>query len=154
MSDHASRMVHAAAAVLVAAGIGTAAAPAFAAGTAGMPAMAGAPIVQTYNGIRYLNGGVGKDEEMAIKSQGRNFNMHMTFAAGQRSAYLAGVKLTITGPNGNAVLTNDDAGPLFYAKLPAGRYHAIAETNGMKQTKSFTVEKSGSVNVVFYWKNV
>jgi hypothetical protein len=147
MKNHASGIANAAAAALMAAGIAAFTLPAVAAD------IAGAPMVQTYNGIRYLNGGVGKDEEMAIKAQGRDYNVHMTFAAGQRSAYLAGVKLTVTGSKGNTVLMNGEAGPLFYAKLPAGSYHATAEINGMKQTKSFTVGNSGSVNVVFFWKN-
>jgi hypothetical protein len=147
MKNHASTIASAAAAALMAAGIATFTPPAVAAD------VAGAPVAQTYHGIQYLNGGIGEDQETAIKARGRDYNVHMTFAEGKRSAYLAGVRLTITDAGGKAVLVNDEAGPLFYARLPAGSYHATAEINGEKQTRAFTVKNSGSVNVVFFWKS-
>lgn len=93
---------------------------------------------QEQNGIAYLSGGIGEDEAKAIQ-QTTGYNLHMTFAVGAENKYIPDVDVVIEKAQGQPVLTLQDAGPLVYVQLPAGKYNVIATRNGEAR------------NLVFHW---
>src|SRR5689334_24814397 len=84
---------------------------------------------QEQNGIAYLSGGIGQDESKAIQRTA-GYNLHMTFSVGTGNEYIPDVSVVIQKAPGQTVLTLNDAGPLVYVKLPAGKYTVIATRKG------------------------
>ena len=48
---------------------------------------------QQQNGITYINGGVGEEEQSAMKAQRADYNLLLTFASKQSGAYRSDVQL-------------------------------------------------------------
>jgi len=107
---------------------------------------------QQQNGITYLSGGIGLDESRAIE-QAQGYNLHMTFAVGPQNQYTADVDVVVQKAPGQAVLTLDNAGPLVYVKLPAGKYSVIATRNGEERRDTADVGSGGASNLVFHWND-
>ncbi|MNP86190.1 hypothetical protein D3C76_1862760 [compost metagenome] len=51
------------------------------------------------------------------------------------------------------MLTLDNAGPLVYVKLPAGKYSVIATRNGEERRDTADVGSGGASNLVFHWND-
>jgi len=107
---------------------------------------------QEQNGIAYLSGGIGEDESKAIQ-QTSGYNLHMTFSAGSGNEYTPGVTVVIQKSPGQTVLTLNDAGPLVYVKLPAGKYTVIATRNGETRHDVADVDSGAARNLVFHWND-
>jgi len=107
---------------------------------------------QQQNGITYLSGGIGLDESRTIE-QAQGYNLHMTFAVGPQNQYTADVDVVVQKAPGQAVLTLDNAGPLVYVKLPAGKYSVIATRNGEERRDTADVGSGGASNLVFHWND-
>jgi hypothetical protein len=105
---------------------------------------------QEQNGITYLSGGIGEDEAKAIQ-QTTGYNLHMTFAVGADNKYIPDVEVVIEKAPGQTVLTLNDAGPLVYVQLPAGRYSVIATRNGEVRRDVAEVGSGAARNLVFHW---
>lgn len=105
---------------------------------------------QEQNGIAYLSGGIGEDESRAIQ-QTTGYNLHMTFAVGTDNKYIPDVNVVIQKAPGQTVLTLNDAGPLVYVKLPAGKYTVIATRNGETRQNVADVGSGAARNLVFHW---
>ncbi|MFA1594851.1 hypothetical protein, partial [Serratia nevei] len=74
------------------------------------------------NGINYINGGVGQDEQNAMRALRADYNLLLTFATKQSGAFRSDVQLYIMDAKGTTLLSVPNTGPMFYAKLPAGTY--------------------------------
>ena len=105
---------------------------------------------QEQNGITYLSGGIGEDEAKAIQ-QTTGYNLHMTFALGTENKYIPDVDVVIEKAQGQTVLTLNDAGPLVYVQLPAGKYTVIATRNGEVRRDTADIRSSEPRNLVFHW---
>ena len=106
---------------------------------------------QQQNGITYLSGGIGLDESKSIQ-QTQGYNLHMTFAVGAQNEYTADVDVLIQKAPGQTVLTLNEAGPLVYVKLPAGKYSVIASRNGQERRDVADIGTGGGArNLVFHW---
>ena len=105
---------------------------------------------QEQNGIAYLSGGIGEDEAKAIQ-QTTGYNLHMTFAVGAENKYIPDVDVVIEKAQGQPVLTLQDAGPLVYVQLPAGKYNVIATRNGEVRRDVAEVGSGEARNLVFHW---
>jgi hypothetical protein len=105
---------------------------------------------QEQNGITYLSGGIGEDEAKAIQ-QTTGYNLHMTFAVGAENKYIPDVDVVIEKAQGQPVLTLQDAGPLVYVQLPAGKYNVIATRNGEVRRDVAEVGSGEVRNLVFHW---
>ncbi|MOA55461.1 hypothetical protein D3C78_1792550 [compost metagenome] len=77
----------------------------------------------------------------------------MTFAVGPQNQYTADVDVVVQKAPGQAVLTLDNAGPLVYVKLPAGKYSVIATRNGEERRDTADVGSGGASNLVFHWND-
>lgn len=105
---------------------------------------------QEQNGITYLSGGIGEDEAKAIQ-QTTGYNLHMTFAIGTENKYIPDVDVVIEKAQGQPVLTLNDAGPLVYVQLPAGKYTVIATRNGEERRDVADIGSGAARNLVFHW---
>jgi hypothetical protein len=106
---------------------------------------------QTTNGITYVSGGVGADEEAAMQQLRPQYRLRMLFAVQGGGDYLADVPVTIADPKGRTLLEATAQGPFFYANLPAGTYRVTATSDGRAITRTVTVPETGAVEERFYW---
>lgn len=107
---------------------------------------------QEQNGIAYLSGGIGEDESKAIQ-QTTGYNLHMTFSVGSLNEYIPDVTLVIEKAKGQPVLTLDNAGPLVYVQLPAGKYTVTATRNGEVRHDVADIGSGAARNLVFHWNS-
>jgi len=105
---------------------------------------------KTQNGIPYVSGGVGEDEEEAIRAVGKQYNLKLSFAV-KSGEYLADVKVKVQDKAGKVMLDTVSEGPCFFAKVPKGTYRVTAESAGQPIAKTATVGATGSANLNLYW---
>ena len=98
---------------------------------------------------QYITGGVGSEQREEMKAQRGDYNLLLTFA--DRDGELrAGVAVTVQDRSGRTVLEVPDAGPMVYARLPAGSYRVTASTAGREQVRTATVGR-GARELYFHW---
>jgi hypothetical protein len=127
-----------------------AAAIGLAAGTA--VGQTGTPAQHQQNGIMYLNGGVGQDEQSAMRAQRADYNLQLTFATNQSGAFRSDVQLDITDAKGASLLSVPNAGPMFFAKLTPGTYRISAAAEG-KTFKRTVKIGAGAKEMTLHWEN-
>jgi len=114
-----------------------------------LPAM---PAVQTQSSVAYISGGIGGDEQEAMRAAAQNYNLHLLFAEQGSGEYLSGIKVTITSQQGAVVLSAISDGPYFMARLPAGHYRISADAgDGRPQMRAVSVPAHGAFAASFYW---
>lgn len=109
------------------------------------------PEVQTHNGIPFVSGGFGVEERAALRSMGSKDNLELSFAL-RNDDYLGGAKVLIKDERGNKILQTESDGPLFYAKLPAGKYVVMATARGKTITQVAEVPPKGKARLYFAWR--
>jgi hypothetical protein len=87
------------------------------------------------NGIRFITGGIGEEEEAQLKSVSRDFNTQV-LVTGQQGEYLSGAMVRVLNEQGAEVLATDGAGPYFFTQLPPGNYtvEVTAQQGGIKKS--------------------
>ncbi|GEM_PF-4747004 len=80
--------------------------------------------------ITYITGGIGDDERKALETVKKDYNLQIT-NSGANGEFVGKSHLTIQNANGLEVLSVD-AGPMFYAQVPAGTY-TISNGTSKKQ---------------------
>lgn len=108
--------------------------------------------VERQGDISYISGGVGEQEQQAIKDLGRNFNLKLVMAI-EAGNYLSGTQVKIQDAEGNTVLEAVSEGPFFYAELPPGTYTVEASGFGDNYQKTATLTGQNQVQLDFYWPN-
>ena len=111
-----------------------------------------APTPRQQNGITYINGGVGQEEQAALKSQRADYNLLLTFATRQSGAYRSDVQLDITDAKGTSLLSVANTGPMFYARLPPGTYRISAAAEG-KVFKRTVKLGNAPKDMTLHWEN-
>jgi hypothetical protein len=112
----------------------------------------------TRGDVTYLCGGVGAEEADHMKSEARNYDMLLTFAA-KDGSYLADVSVDITDAKGGAVLQASCDAPMLLVDVPkSGTYRVHAQTAGYSLDRTAKVvahRRKGqgmqATNVVFVW---
>jgi hypothetical protein len=104
------------------------------------------------NGVSYINGGVGHDEQEAMRALRADYNLQLTFATKQTGAYRSDVQLDIADAKGASVLSVANAGPMFFAKLPTGTYRISASAEGKTFKRSVKLG-NGAKEMVLHWEN-
>ena len=107
---------------------------------------------QQQNGITYINGGVGQEEQTALKSQRADYNLLLTFASKQSGAYRSDVQLDITDAKGTNLLSVANAGPMLYAKLPPGTYRVSAAAEGKTFKRTVKVGNAPK-EIILHWED-
>ncbi len=109
------------------------------------------PEVQTHNGIPFVSGGFGLEERAALRTMGSKDNLELSFAL-RNDEYIGGAKVLIKDERGNKILQKESDGPLFYAKLPAGKYLVVATARGKTLTQVAEVPAKGKTRLYFAWR--
>jgi hypothetical protein len=116
------------------------------------PAASFAAQPKEQNGVSYINGGVGTDEQNAMRALRADYNLQLTFATKQTGAYRSDVQLDIADTKGTSMLSVANAGPMFFAKLPPGTYRISASAEG-KTFKRTVRLGSGAKEMTLHWEN-
>jgi hypothetical protein len=115
-------------------------------------AVLASPTPQQQNGITYINGGVGEEEQGAMKAQRADYNLLLTFATQQSGAYRSDVQLDIMDAKGNDLVSAANTGPMFFAKLPPGTYRISAAAEGKTFKRTVKVGNAPK-ELVLHWEN-
>lgn len=111
----------------------------------------GLPQVMQQNEITYVTGGIGDDEVSALEAAKSDYNLQI-LNSHTDGAYVGGTHLTINDKAGTE-LVSSDAGPIFYAKLPVGKYTVNATRHGETKKQNVNVTKAGKATKIhFAWK--
>jgi hypothetical protein len=111
-----------------------------------------ATIIQTVTRSAYVNGGVGADEQAAMRSLAGEFPLRIVFSEGKDNEFLADVPMMISDAGGNSIFALRGAGPMLYVMLPQGRYKVSAEFGGVIQTQQVEVAGGKSRDMHFHWQ--
>lgn len=109
------------------------------------------PPQHTEAGVMYVNGGIGNDEQQAIKTMRKDFNLEMTFATKNGGEFMSDIHLKIEDKSGKKVFKSGGIGPMFLIKLAPGTYTVMAKSRDQMQSKTITVGDGGIKNLYFYW---
>jgi hypothetical protein len=115
-------------------------------------ALAAPPTPKQQNGVSYLTGGVGQEEQAAMRALRADNNLQLTFATQKTGAYRSDVQLDIADAKGAALLSVANAGPMFYAKLPPGTYRISASAEG-KTFKRTVKLGNAPKEMTLHWEN-
>jgi tripartite-type tricarboxylate transporter receptor subunit TctC len=116
------------------------------------PAASFAAQPKEQNGVTYINGGVGTDEQNAMQALKADYNLRLTFATKQTGAYRSDVQLDIADAKGAGVLSVANTGPMFFAKLPPGTYRISAAAEGKTFKRSVKLG-NGAKEMTLHWEN-
>ena len=112
------------------------------------------PVEKTHNGIAYVSGGIGDDEEMHIRRAAKNYGVLLEFAEVERGTshgrWTADVNLSLKAGTQTVFSARAD-GPLMLIRLKPGSYLAEAERQGVKQTKRMEVKAAALARERFFW---
>ena len=112
------------------------------------------PVQKTQNGIAYVSGGIGDDEEIDMRRAARDYGVLLEFAEVERGSsrgqWTADVTRSIKSGADTVFNTRAD-GPLMLVRLKPGRYVAEAERQGVKQTKRLEVKAGVVARERFFW---
>lgn len=109
------------------------------------------PEVRTYNGIPYVSGGFGLEERAKLRAMGKSDNLELSFALKNKD-YLSGADVLIKDDRGKEILKAVADGPLFFTKLPAGKYTIEATAEGRTEEQVAQVPAKGQTQAYFAWK--
>jgi hypothetical protein len=107
--------------------------------------------VKTYNNIPYVSGGFGLEERAKLRAMGRTDNMELSFALKNKD-YLSGADVIIKDDQGKEILKAVSDGPLFFTKLPAGKYRIEATAEGRTEEQVVQVPAKGQTQAYFAWQ--
>lgn len=116
-----------------------------------LPAQA-ATTPQQQNGVAYVNGGVGQEEQAAMRAQRADFNLLLTFATKESGAFRSDVQLDIADAKGAALLSVANTGPMFYARLAPGTYRISAAAEGKTFRRTVQVGNAPR-ELTLHWEN-
>jgi hypothetical protein len=103
------------------------------------------------SGANYVCGGVGIDQQEAMKAQAPGHSLMLTFAA-STGAYLANVQVQITDSRGNVLLGATCPGPIMLVDLPhKDTWHVRAQAGGVTREKTVTAGGGGTARAALLW---
>jgi len=109
-------------------------------------------VVEEARATTYINGGIGADDEQYMHKVAKDWPLRMVFSERKDNEFVADVSLLITGEHGIPYLQLSNAGPMTFAKLPAGKYRVTAGYKGQSETHEVTLDDKGGRDIYFHWK--
>ena len=100
--------------------------------------------------ITYLTGGIGDEERAAMQAVKNHYNLSV-MSAGISGAFVGDTHLIIRNQQGTELL-NTDAGPLFYANLPPGKYTIQAESEGQTRASTVNIAPGRPAHLHLSWR--
>jgi len=110
------------------------------------------PAAQSQAGVKYVQGGIGKDESEAMLRESKNYPLALIFSGGKRNSYLGNIDIRVRDGAGKTVLQTTAQGPIMLVDLPAGRYVVDARYRDKTVTQKIELSGKGSKRVDFHWK--
>lgn len=99
----------------------------------------------------FLSGGVGLEDQAAMREQRNHYNLRLSFAEHGTGAYLAGVSVSLLRHRTHeSIGPFDDSGPMLYLRLLPGTYRLAATYAGVTRNSTLQVSHRG-VDHVMYW---
>ena len=108
-------------------------------------------VVETVTATTYVNGGIGKDDEIALHRIAKEFPLRMTFSERNDGEFLADVPVVIDDARGNPVFELPRAGPMLYVMLPNGKYKVSARFKGLIESQEVTLAGKHGKDLYFHW---
>jgi hypothetical protein len=102
--------------------------------------------------ITYISGDIGSDEEQAIKSEAKDYDLRVSSAT-KAGDFIADTSFVIKSENGHEMIRADNTGPLFYAKLPAGEYIIEASVGEQKKIRDIKISDRHPVDMHLIWQS-
>lgn len=103
------------------------------------------------NGIRYMSGGVGADEQARFRAAEAEYPVKLVFA-NSNGAFMSNLDITVTDRSGNRVLGMTTDGPILLMDLEPGSYNVKADGQGQTQTRTITVPDNGIRTYTLHFK--
>jgi hypothetical protein len=100
--------------------------------------------------ITYVTGGYGEGEQHSLEADAKDYNLAITNAI-KNGEFTAGTDLAIQSTTGRSLLRVNDTGPLFYAKLPPGRYVVRAMNGTEKRVRDVTIAANQPSDLHLIW---
>ncbi len=95
--------------------------------------------------VEVKSDGVTLESREAMMATARDYNLHLGFVQADGS-FLANVEVAIQDAKGGAVWSGMAAGPLLFARLPAGSYVVTATADGRTLKRTVKTAGGGAVN--------
>lgn len=108
------------------------------------------PDNQMQNEINFITGGIGEEETGAMEAVKGDYNLRITSA--DKAGHFSGEPHIIITDMQHHELLSADAGPLFYAEIPAGHYLVEGSNKGENKSQSIVVNGKKIVAVRFIWQ--
>ncbi len=99
--------------------------------------------------ISYITGGVGDEERASLESSKGQYNLWV-MSASKSGEFIGETQLNLLDNKGQSLLSVT-AGPLFYAKLPPGRYTIQASAHGLAKTQKIAVDRNKPSSIHLSW---
>ena len=109
------------------------------------------PAARTVAGVKYVQGGIGRDEAAAMMSEARNYPLAVVFSGGTDNHFVANVELRVRDASGRTVLQTHSEGPIVLVDLPAGKYLVDAEYRGKAVQRSAELSPKRAARLDFHW---
>ncbi len=100
--------------------------------------------------VKYITGGIGDEERNTLQSVEKDYNLRIMSA--YKDGAFSGDTHVIIRDHAGGELINVSAGPLFYARLPAGTYMVEAVNGDESKKQKVLLNQSKATSVHFSWQ--
>jgi hypothetical protein len=119
------------------------------------------PEKHTVSGVAYVSGGIG-EEAAAFRHLNSRYTLLLEFAVqpstqdqrmtgSSRGEFVSDVRVTITDPHGQEILSTVSKGPFLAVELPAGHFRVEAEYGGRMERRMVEVSPHHTTHAGFEW---
>jgi len=111
------------------------------------------PKEQHKGALKWMSGGIGKDQADAMRAIASRYNVRLVMAQARKpsAAFLAAVPVTLSDAKGRVLLKIKSDGPYLFLHLPPGHYSVKAEVAGRVLSRSFSVKGNGARQIALIW---
>jgi hypothetical protein len=110
-------------------------------------------IYKTASGIRFINGGISKEQADDIRRTAKKFSLQVLFSGGKVGGWLTDVSFMVLNEKGKTVFSKKQSGPILFIDLPAGNYKIIGRYNIEKQSVLLSLSPGKQQRVILNWKD-
>ena len=101
--------------------------------------------------LKWLSGGIGKDDVAHMRSLARRYSLEMEFSARRDNEFVADATIRIEDAHGHVVFRDTDAGPIVLVDLEPGSYEVRATAEGHSELRTVQVPSHGTARLYFHW---
>jgi hypothetical protein len=110
------------------------------------------PPAQSVAGVKYVQGGFGKDESAAMLKAASQYPLSLVFSGGKANNYVGDVDIRVRDAAGKTVLQTNAEGPIVLIDLPAGKYVIDAEYRDKTLTQRIDLTPKRAARLDFHWQ--